>query len=274
MVEQDRKAANSATTNACKLCAPLGACLAFRGIEGALPFLHGSQGCATYIRRYLISHFREPMDVAASNFNETSAIFGGTQDFVTGLRNVGLQYHPRLIGVATTCLSETIGEDMGLLMHEYRKIAAPCDPLVCMPRRRATAARTPTASLDGQGDRRATRRRQRARRPHQRLSGSRLARRSALRQRGLCRLRARLTLVPDISDPLDGPILDHYEKIPAGGTPIDRVIATVRPPRASSSDARCQSPRPRCSWRSDSTCPRTASACPSGLTKRQVPRGP
>ena len=25
------------TTNACKLCTPLGACLAFKGIEGAVP---------------------------------------------------------------------------------------------------------------------------------------------------------------------------------------------------------------------------------------------
>ena len=54
------------TTNACKLCKPLGACLAFRGIEGAVPFLHGSQGCATYMRRYIISHFNEPIDIASS----------------------------------------------------------------------------------------------------------------------------------------------------------------------------------------------------------------
>ena len=60
----------TATRNACKMCTPLGACLAFSGIEGCVPFLHGSQGCATYIRRYLISHFREPMDIASSNFGE------------------------------------------------------------------------------------------------------------------------------------------------------------------------------------------------------------
>ena len=30
------------TTNACKLCTPLGASMAFRGVEGAIPFLHGS----------------------------------------------------------------------------------------------------------------------------------------------------------------------------------------------------------------------------------------
>ena len=69
-----------ATRNACKLCTPLGACLAMRGIEGALPFLHGSQGCATYMRRYIISHFREPVDIASSNFSEHSAIFGGGEN--------------------------------------------------------------------------------------------------------------------------------------------------------------------------------------------------
>ena len=67
------------TTNACKLCKPLGACLAFRGIEGAVPFLHGSQGCATYMRRYIISHFREPMDIASSSLGEKHAIYGGGQ---------------------------------------------------------------------------------------------------------------------------------------------------------------------------------------------------
>ena len=68
------------TRNACKLCTPLGACLAFAGIEGARPILHGSQGCATYIRRYMISHFKEPIDIASSSFGETSAIFGGSEN--------------------------------------------------------------------------------------------------------------------------------------------------------------------------------------------------
>src|ERR1019366_8763110 len=101
------------TRNPCKACAPLGAALVVRGVEGALPFLHGSQGCATYMRRYIISHFKEPMDIAASNFSETTAIFGGADNLRIGLSNVSEQYHPSLIGVATTCLCETIGEDVG-----------------------------------------------------------------------------------------------------------------------------------------------------------------
>lgn len=65
------------TTNACKLCKPLGACLAFKGIEGTVPYLHGSQGCATYMRRYIISHYNEPIDIASSSLSEKNAIYGG-----------------------------------------------------------------------------------------------------------------------------------------------------------------------------------------------------
>ncbi|HNY21197.1 MAG TPA: nitrogenase component 1 [Treponemataceae bacterium] len=102
----------SSTRNACKLCAPLGACIAYRGIEGCIPLIHGSQGCATYIRRYGISHFREPIDIASSNFTESSAIFGGKENLVTAIANVARQYGPRAIGIATTCLTETIGDDV------------------------------------------------------------------------------------------------------------------------------------------------------------------
>ena len=110
----------TSTRNACKLCTPLGACLAFRGVEGCIPLLHGSQGCSTYIRRYLISHFREPIDIASSNFHEESAIFGGSKNFSQAALNITRQYQPQLIGAATTCLAETIGEDMGQLLHDLK----------------------------------------------------------------------------------------------------------------------------------------------------------
>lgn len=100
------------TTNACRMCMPLGACLAFAGFAGTVPFLHGSQGCATYIRRYLISHFCEPMDIASSSVGESATVFGGESTLQQGLANVTQVYAPQLIGVATTCLTETIGEDV------------------------------------------------------------------------------------------------------------------------------------------------------------------
>lgn len=110
----------SATTNACKLCAPLGASLAFKGIENAISILHGSQGCSTYIRRYMISHFKEPIDIASTNFNEDTAIFGGKEKLKTALKNLSSQYNPEMIGIATTCLSETIGENVSGFVKEFQ----------------------------------------------------------------------------------------------------------------------------------------------------------
>jgi nitrogenase molybdenum-iron protein NifN len=130
--EIETKPAAAATQNACKLCSPLGASLVFKGIAGAIPLLHGSQGCSTYIRRYLISHFKEPMDIACSNFGEQTAIFGGGANMKLALDNILAQYTPEMIGVATTCLAETIGDDVPMFIHEYRNAnpAASLPPIV------------------------------------------------------------------------------------------------------------------------------------------------
>jgi nitrogenase molybdenum-iron protein NifN len=84
-----------------------------------VPFLHGSQGCATYIRRYLISHFREPVDIGSSSFSEEQTVFGGAKSLEAGLANIARQYRPACIGVATTCLAETIGEDVPRILNEF-----------------------------------------------------------------------------------------------------------------------------------------------------------
>lgn len=100
------------TTNPCKVCGPLGVSMAVKGIENAMSIMHGSQGCATYIRRYMISHFKEPLDIASSSFNETTAIFGGKSNLQAAIENVNIKYEPKLIAVAPTCLSDTIGDDV------------------------------------------------------------------------------------------------------------------------------------------------------------------
>jgi nitrogenase molybdenum-iron protein NifN len=110
------------TRNSCKLCAPLGASLVFKGIEGCVPLIHGSQGCATYIRRYMISHYKEPVDIASSNFSEETTVYGGSRNFITGIENIIKQYKPGVIGIASTCLSETIGEDIPGHIRHYKEL--------------------------------------------------------------------------------------------------------------------------------------------------------
>ena len=115
--------------NACKLCSPLGACLFFKGIENCVNLIHGSQGCATYIRRYLISHFREPVDIASTNFSEETAIFGGYRNFYQSIENIIRVYGPEIIGISSTCLSETIGEDISSFIKNYTKDSGNKEPL-------------------------------------------------------------------------------------------------------------------------------------------------
>jgi nitrogenase molybdenum-iron protein NifN len=251
-------------TNACKLCTPLGACLVYKGIAGTVPFLHGSQGCATYIRRYLISHFREPMDIAASNFAEHAAIFGGRDVLHSGLDNVTRQYRPELIGIATTCLSETIGENLPQLLHEYRARTAgtPDQPAlvhVSTPSYRGThidgfhatvRALVETLTVDcGSRISDCELERPSTNTPAGESGGaasSGLAIRhplSAIRHpvalfpgfvsaadlRHLREIVAAfdlpVTLVPDYSETMDGPSWAGYEPIPAGGTPVAAVRA-------------------------------------------------
>lgn len=90
------------------------------GVANGMPFIHGSQGCATYIRRYMIGHYREPVDIPCSNFSEASTIFGGKENLENGLLNVIQQYNPQMIGICTTCLAETIGEDISMYISEFK----------------------------------------------------------------------------------------------------------------------------------------------------------
>ena len=120
----------AATVNPCRLCAPLGASIAFRGVRGGVPILHGAQGCATYIRRYLISHFREPIDIGSSSFGESAVVFGGESKLFEAIDNITAKYNPEVIGVATTCLAETIGDDPRIYLASRRKTHPEAPPVI------------------------------------------------------------------------------------------------------------------------------------------------
>ena len=82
---------------------------AFYGIRKGMTILHGSQGCSTYIRRHMATHYNEPVDIASSSLTEEGTVFGGAKNLLAGLGNLIKLYNPEVIGVATTCLAETIG---------------------------------------------------------------------------------------------------------------------------------------------------------------------
>jgi nitrogenase molybdenum-iron protein NifN len=217
------------TRNACKLCSPLGASIALRGIEGCIPLIHGSQGCSTYIRRYVISHFREPIDIASSNFSEQAAVFGGGANLKTALANVIQQYNPAMVGVTTTCLSETIGDDVPRYVNEFRAeagedsipvvhVSTPSYAGTHMEGYRAALLAVVsqlTANIV----------------PARRRSGINII--SALLSTEDLRYIKEIlelmdidyTLLPDYSESLDGESWDEYSKVPKGGTPVKKIKA-------------------------------------------------
>ena len=108
----DIKERNALTVNPAKTCQPIGAMYAALGIHGCLPHSHGSQGCYAYHRSTLTRHFKEPVMAATSAFTEGASVFGGQANLLQAIDNIFNVYHPEVIAVHTTCLSETIGDDI------------------------------------------------------------------------------------------------------------------------------------------------------------------
>ncbi|APM40320.1 nitrogenase cofactor biosynthesis protein NifB [Clostridium kluyveri] len=105
--------------NPCKMCMPMGGVMAFKGIENNMVILHGSQGCSTYIRRHMATHYNEPVDIASSALTEQGTVYGGSDNLKKGLNNMIKMYNPTTIGILTTCLAETIGEDINRIVEEF-----------------------------------------------------------------------------------------------------------------------------------------------------------
>ncbi|URZ02464.1 nitrogenase molybdenum-iron protein subunit beta [Clostridium felsineum] len=98
--------------NPARTCQPIGAMYAALGIHNCLPHSHGSQGCCSYHRMQLTRHFKDPIMASTSSFNEGASVFGGRANFNTAIKNIFSIYNPDIVAVHTTCLSETLGDDL------------------------------------------------------------------------------------------------------------------------------------------------------------------
>ncbi|MBF0498216.1 MAG: nitrogenase molybdenum-iron protein subunit beta [Deltaproteobacteria bacterium] len=106
------------TVNPAKTCQPIGAMYASLGIHGCIPHSHGSQGCYAYHRSTLTRHYKEPVIAATSSFTEGSSVFGGQANLLQAFDNLFTVYDPEVIAVHTTCLSETIGDDIPQIIRK------------------------------------------------------------------------------------------------------------------------------------------------------------
>ncbi|RUZ03500.1 nitrogenase iron-molybdenum cofactor biosynthesis protein NifN [Mesorhizobium sp. M7A.F.Ca.CA.001.12.2.1] len=101
----------SAAVNPLKSSQPLGAAFAFLGVDGAMPLFHGSQGCTSFALVLFVRHFKETIPLQTTAMDEVATILGAADHLEEAILNLKNRTKPKLIGVCTTALVETRGED-------------------------------------------------------------------------------------------------------------------------------------------------------------------
>lgn len=224
--EIERKAL---TINPAKTCQPVGAMYAALGLHGCLPHSHGSQGCCSYHRSALTRHFKEPVMAATSSFSEGSSVFGGSANLVTAIETIFTVYNPDVVAVHTTCLSETIGDDLTQIVSKAHE-----DGLV-PEGKKVIYCNTPSyvgTHVTGYSNQvaafvkffsTATPKKKNVvnlvagwMEPSDMREIKRLAQ----------EMEARIILFPDMSGVLDAPLTGKFEMYPKGGTTQAQLIAT------------------------------------------------
>jgi nitrogenase molybdenum-iron protein NifN len=125
MGEVMHKSSKPLLVNPHKLPAPMGATLAFLGVDNCMPLMHGGQGCTSFTKVYFTRHFAEPIAIQTTAVTDVTAVLdGGDYSIVEAVKNITAKVAPSLIGLYTTGLTETKGDDI-------RGVAAKVDfPLV------------------------------------------------------------------------------------------------------------------------------------------------
>ena len=111
----------AATVNPQKNSPALGATMAYLGINNMLGLLHGAQGCSTFIRLQLSRHYKESIALNATAMSEDSAIFGGWDNLKIGIGRVIEKFSPEVVGVMTSGLTETMGDDVQSAIVHFRQ---------------------------------------------------------------------------------------------------------------------------------------------------------
>ncbi len=220
------KERKSLTVNPAKTCQPIGAMYAALGIHGCLPHSHGSQGCCAYHRSTLTRHYKEPVMAGTSSFTEGSSVFGGQANLVQALNNIFTIYDPEVIAVHTTCLSETIGDDVPQIVMKAK------DDGKVPEGKYVIHANTPSyigSHVSGYANMVQGMVKYFARNTGIRSNTINVAcgwvEPSDMREikRLAKMLNARITLFPDTSDVLDAPQTGTFEFYPKGGVTVDQL---------------------------------------------------
>jgi nitrogenase molybdenum-iron protein beta chain len=220
---------NALTVNPAKTCQPIGAMYAALGIHRCLPHSHGSQGCCAYHRSTLTRHYKEPIMAGTSSFTEGSSVFGGQSNLLQALDNLFTVYDPDVVAIHTTCLSETIGDDIPQIADKAReKGLIPKGKYVIHANTPSYAGSHVTgfstmvrAMVDYLAEPAASKTQRVNVIPGWVEPADMREIKRLCRQMGI-----EATVLPDTSDVLDAPQTGEYEFYPEGGVTVDELKAT------------------------------------------------
>ncbi len=219
--------------NPLKVSQPVGASLAFLGINRAIPMMHGSQGCTAFGKVFFVRHFREPIPLQTTAMDQASTVMGADDSVIEGLKTISEKSKPALIGLPTTGLSETQGADIHRLAKRFHEehpeyIDIPVVPVVtpdytgCLESGFALAVKGIVDVLVPDDTTRVGRRHKQV----NLLAGSLLTPGDIEHLKDLVEaFGLRPVVMPDIADSLDGHLTDQESSpVTTGGTPVAEIL--------------------------------------------------
>lgn len=113
MGEVIRKFDKPLQVNPIRLSQPMGATLAFLGVDRCMPLMHGGMGCTSFTKVFMTRHFCEPIAIQTTAVTDITAVLdGGDNGIAEAVRNITRKVTPSLIGLYSTGLTETKGDDL------------------------------------------------------------------------------------------------------------------------------------------------------------------
>jgi nitrogenase molybdenum-iron protein NifN len=100
------------TVNSLKMSQPIGGALAFMGLRGSMPLLHGSQGCTSFGLVLFVRHFIEAIPLQTTAMSEVATVLGGYENVEQAVLNIYKRTKPEIIGICSTGVTETKGDDV------------------------------------------------------------------------------------------------------------------------------------------------------------------
>src|SRR6516165_9435234 len=98
--------------NPLKMSQPIGGALAYMGVRGAMPLLHGSQGCTSFGLVLFVRHFKEAIPLQTTAMSEVATVLGGLDNVEQAILNIYNRAKPEIIGICSTGVTETKGDDV------------------------------------------------------------------------------------------------------------------------------------------------------------------